>query len=90
MKKTIFWLNKNLVELKNNQIRIFIKNENFITGGCGYIGSILTEKLLSEGHNITVFDVQWFGNYLTKHKRLKIIKDDVRNIKKYSLKNFDM
>ena len=62
----------------------------FITGGCGYIGSILTEKLLSEGHNITVFDVQWFGNYLTKHKRLKIIKDDVRNIKRYSLKNLTL
>ncbi len=61
----------------------------FVTGGCGYIGSILTEKLLSEGHDVTVLDVQWFGNFLKNHKRLKIIKDDIRNIKRYSLKNFD-
>ena len=42
-------LNKNLVELKNNQIRIFIKNENsFITGGCSYIGLILlTENVFT-------------------------------------------
>ena len=24
----------------------------FVTGGCGSIGSILTEKLLSEGHDV--------------------------------------
>lgn len=60
----------------------------FLTGGCGYIGSLLTKKLLDEGYDVTVFDIQWFGNYLKKHPKLKIIKDDIRNIKKYSLKNY--
>ena len=60
-----------------------------ITGGCGYIGSLLTQKLLNYGYDVTVFDIQWFGNYLQQHKKLKIIKDDIRNIRKYSLKNYD-
>ena len=41
-----------------------------ITGGCGYVGSELVNKLLSKGHLITVIDVQWFGNPLKKHKNL--------------------
>ena len=59
-----------------------------ITGGCGYIGSLLTQKLLNYGYDVTVFDIQWFGNYLQQHKKLKIIKDDIRNIRKYSLKKY--
>ena len=61
----------------------------FLTGGCGYIGSLLTQKLLKHGYEVTVFDIQWFGNYLKRHKRLKIIKDDIRNIKKYSLRSYN-
>ena len=45
-----------------------------VTGGCGYTGSILVRKLLSLGHKVKVIDTQWFGNYLEKHKNLKIIK----------------
>ena len=44
-----------------------------ITGGCGYTGSILTEKLLTLNHKITILDTQWFGNYLPLNKNLKII-----------------
>jgi nucleoside-diphosphate-sugar epimerase len=60
-----------------------------LTGGCGFIGSILTEKLLKNGYDVTVYDTQWFGNYLKKHKKLKFIKDDIRNIRKYNLKNYN-
>ena len=28
----------------------------FVTGGAGYIGSITTELLLDNGHDVTVFD----------------------------------
>tara|TARA_B100000787_G_scaffold74898_1_gene55170 strand:+ start:4443 stop:5381 length:939 start_codon:yes stop_codon:yes gene_type:complete len=60
-----------------------------LTGGCGFIGSILTEKLLKNGYDVTVYDTQWFGNYLKKHRKLKFIKDDIRNIRKYNLKNYN-
>ncbi|TRZ76353.1 MAG: SDR family oxidoreductase [Deltaproteobacteria bacterium] len=51
-----------------------------VTGGCGYIGSVLTPKLLDQGHNVTVYDIMWFGNFLREHKNLKIIQGDIRNI----------
>jgi nucleoside-diphosphate-sugar epimerase len=50
-----------------------------VTGGCGYIGSILTPKLLNLGYDVTVFDIQWFGNFLPNHKNLKIVQGDIRN-----------
>ncbi len=49
-----------------------------LTGGCGYIGSILTPKLLNLGHDVTIIDIMWFGNHLPKNKRLKIIQQDIR------------
>ena len=51
-----------------------------ITGGCGYVGSVLTPKLLDQGHHVTVYDIMWFGNFLKEHKNLKIIQGDIRNI----------
>ena len=60
-----------------------------VTGGCGYKGSILIPKLLEAGHEIISYDTEWFGNYLTKHKNLKSIKGDVRDIDKIPLKDID-
>jgi len=58
-----------------------------ITGGCGYTGSVLVEKLLILDHKITVVDTQWFGNYLLPHKNLKIIKKNISEIESPDLKN---
>ena len=58
-----------------------------ITGGCGYTGSVLTEKLLNLDHRVTVIDAQWFGNYLIPNKNLKLIKMDIREIELINLKN---
>ena len=60
-----------------------------VTGGCGYTGTILVNDLLSENHKVIVIDTQWFGNYLKKNKNLKIIKEDVRNLKDYHFKKVD-
>ena len=50
-----------------------------ILGGGGYVGTPLTAKLLENKKNkITVVDTFWFGNFLKKNKRLKIIKKDIR------------
>lgn len=60
-----------------------------LTGGCGYIGSVLTPQLLNDGHHVTVVDTQWFGNFLTPHPRLTVIKEDVRNIDAIPLNGID-
>ena len=60
-----------------------------ITGGCGYIGSVLIPKLINDGHNITSVDTKWFGDYLPDHKRLRNIKSDISNISNLNIKNID-
>jgi nucleoside-diphosphate-sugar epimerase len=42
-----------------------------ITGGCGYTGTVLSNDLLNSGHEVIVVDSQWFGNFLSKNKKLK-------------------
>ncbi len=61
----------------------------FITGGCGYVGTLLTKALLSDGHDLIVLDTQWFGNFLENHRNLKIIKGNVQNLSKIDLKGID-
>ncbi len=51
-----------------------------VTGGCGYVGSVLVPKLLALGHEVTVYDLQWFGNHLQPHRSLNIHKADFRSI----------
>ncbi len=60
-----------------------------ILGGCGYIGSVLTQKLLAKKHKLMVIDTKWFGSYLKPSRNLKIIKMDIRNLKKISFKGYD-
>jgi len=53
-----------------------------ITGGAGYIGSMLSTKLLNLGHKVTVVDLLKYDkgslNHLYFNKNFKIICDDVR------------
>ena len=60
-----------------------------VTGGCGYIGSVLTPKLLDQGHNVTVYDIMWFGNLLKGHKNLNIIQGDIRNVQDVPMQGMD-
>ena len=60
-----------------------------ITGGCGYVGTVLSETLLNDGHKINVIDTQWFGNHLKEHPNLIIKKGDIRNIESINLEKID-
>jgi nucleoside-diphosphate-sugar epimerase len=43
-----------------------------VTGGCGYVGSVLVPNLASQGHELIVVDAQWFGNFLPKFKNVAV------------------
>lgn len=61
----------------------------FVTGACGYKGTVLVPKLLSAGHTVTAFDIMWFGNFLDAHPNLNILKGDIRDADKLNLSGFD-
>ena len=52
-----------------------------VTGGAGYVGSLLTPQLLDAGYEVTVYDVMFFGDwFLPKdNPRLKIVEGDIRD-----------
>ncbi len=60
-----------------------------LTGGCGYIGTNLTNTLLDLGHQINVVDIMWFGNYLNSHNNLSVIQADIRDIDKIPMDGVD-
>lgn len=61
----------------------------FVTGGCGYKGSVLVPKLLAIGHQVVAFDDQWFGNYLAPASGLTVLKGDVREADRIDLSGVD-
>lgn len=53
----------------------------FVTGGAGYVGSVLIPKLLSKGHSVTVLDLMIYGaDVLPEHPDLQAVKGDIRDV----------
>ena len=51
-----------------------------ITGGAGYIGSVLVPMLLDEDYEVVLIDKLIFGQKIFSHKKnFKFIKADVRD-----------
>lgn len=61
----------------------------FVTGACGYKGTVLVPKLLAKGHEVIAFDTMWFGNFLDPHESLRVVKGDVRDIDSIDLTGCD-
>ncbi|MBX3117988.1 MAG: UDP-glucose 4-epimerase GalE [Fimbriimonadaceae bacterium] len=49
----------------------------FVTGGAGYIGSAVTERLIESGHQAVVFDNLQTGNRAAVHPEAKFIEGDL-------------
>ncbi|MBT8172379.1 SDR family oxidoreductase [Candidatus Bathyarchaeota archaeon] len=62
-----------------------------VTGGAGYIGSILCRKLLKKGYNVTILDRLFFGNESIQEivDNITLIKDDIRFFEPKILKEID-
>ncbi len=53
-----------------------------VTGGAGYVGHVLTPRLLAAGHEVTVFDSLFFGCRLPNSPKLRVIPGDIRDTAK--------
>lgn len=53
-----------------------------VTGGAGYVGHVLTPRLLAAGHNVTVYDTLFFGCRLPNDPKLRVIQGDIRDTAK--------
>ena len=73
-----------------------LKNIILVTGGAGYVGTTLVPILLKLNYKVLVIDAflfgghlnrnNNFGNYLPKHKNLKILKKDILNVKEKDIR----
>lgn len=68
----------------------------FVTGGAGYIGSVLIPSLLNEGYEVTLYDTLMYESHqlipFFQNKKFKFIKGDILDKKLLgeSIKNHDV
>ena len=62
-----------------------------VTGGAGYIGSVMSRILLEKGYKVTILDRLYFGTDSLKDitDKITLIKDDIRFFDPKILKDVD-
>ncbi len=53
-----------------------------VTGGAGYVGHVLTPRLLDAGYEVTVYDTLFFGCRLPNSPNLRVVQGDIRETPK--------
>jgi nucleoside-diphosphate-sugar epimerase len=58
-----------------------------VTGGAGYVGSLLTPQLIELGYRVSVYDIMYFGHEFLpkKHPSLEVIQGDIRDVARLDL-----
>jgi nucleoside-diphosphate-sugar epimerase len=60
------------------------KKRILLTGGAGYVGSILSRKLLQRGYSVRVIDDLWYGKESIQecltNDDFELVQDDIRNL----------
>lgn len=61
------------------------KKTVLVTGGAGYVGSVLVPSLLENGYAVKVFDLFWYGENVfgqcNSHPGLQRVRADIRDVK---------
>lgn len=67
------------------------KTHVLVTGGAGYIGSVLVPRLIDDGYRVSIYDKYYFGNgHLDKYKKkASFIKGDIQSLAPNILKGVD-
>ena len=57
-----------------------MKQKILITGGAGYVGSLLSERLCDLGYEVIIYDTCYYGkDHIRKRENLKLIQADIRD-----------
>jgi len=54
-----------------------------VTGGAGYVGHVLTPRLLAEGYEVVVYDTMFFGTKIAPAPGLTMIEADIRDTARF-------
>ncbi len=68
-----------------------MKKYNYLlTGGAGYVGSVLVEDLIKDGHSVKIIDKFFFETNFSDLQNVEVVKKDVRALEKKDFQGVDI